>query len=98
VAVPGAVRPGTLVVAAGRIAGQPLVAPVFVALVDGEGYLLGAARGLLLPGTPIFTVDGEALALAGDPALGPLATAVGPALDRLRAAAAEIDTPAEPVP
>jgi hypothetical protein len=92
------VRPGTLVVAAGRISGQPLVAPVFVALVDGESYLLAAARGLLLPGTPIFTAEGEALALAGDPSAGPVASAIGPALERLRRNAVEIETPQGPVP
>ncbi|HSB61620.1 MAG TPA: S1C family serine protease, partial [Vicinamibacteria bacterium] len=82
------IGPGELVVLAARAGGREMLAPVFVVSTDGERYALSAAVGSVLPGTPLFGVGGEVVALTGGPPAFE-AHAIGPMLDRLRGLAAE---------
>lgn len=83
-----AARAGSLAAAVGRWNGENIIAPVFVTGArDGMYYTSGGAAALP-PGTPIFTLDGEVLAVVaagGEPAV---AYPAGEALGRLRADAA----------
>jgi hypothetical protein len=76
--------PGTLAVAVG-LAPMEIVMPVFVAGVRGDRYELSGV-GTLLPGMPIFTLDGTLVAIAGDSP--DTAYAARAAVDRLVARAA----------
>lgn len=76
--------PGELVILAARADGRDMVAPVFVISADGDRYTLSAAPGSAPPGTPVFGVDGKALAVVGAPPSF-TAHAIGPTLDRLQA-------------
>lgn len=75
---------GELVVAAGRSHGRDIVAPVFVASNDGDRYRISAASGIVVPGTPLFNLEGEALAVtSGAPSLSE-AYPIARSLARLR--------------
>lgn len=75
---------GELVVAAGRSHGRDMVAPVFVASSDGDRYTISAASGVVVPGTPLFNLEGEALAVtSGAPSFSD-AYPIGLSLLRLR--------------
>ena len=76
---------GELAVAAARIGDRDFVAPVFIATGGGDRYTLSAASGVVVPGTPVFNLAGELLAVAAGPPEVSLAWAVGPALERLTA-------------
>ncbi|MGH9308797.1 MAG: PDZ domain-containing protein [Vicinamibacterales bacterium] len=83
-----AARAGSLAAAVGRWNGENIVAPVFVTGArDGVYYTSGAAAALP-PGTPIFTLDGEVLAVVGTGGEPAVAYPAGEALGRLRADAA----------
>jgi S1-C subfamily serine protease len=78
-------RAGSLAAAAGRWNGENIVAPVFVTGVrDGVYYTSGGAAAFP-PGTPIFTLDGELLAVAAAGGEPGVAYPAGEALGRLRA-------------
>jgi serine protease Do len=80
-----AARAGSLAAAVGRWNGENIIAPVFVAGVRDGVYYTSGGGAAFPPGTPIFTLDGEMLAIAaarGEPAL---AYPAGEALARLRA-------------
>jgi hypothetical protein len=78
-----AAEPGELAVAAARFDGREFVAPVFVAAATRDRYALSAASGVVLPGTPVFNLAGELLAVAAGSPSTSVAHAVGPALQRL---------------
>ena len=60
--------PGELVVAAAYADGRAFVAPAFIASIAEDRYSITAASGLLTPGTPLYNLAGEALAvIAGRP-------------------------------
>lgn len=56
--------PGEVAVAAARLGAREFVAPVFIASVGADSYTLSAA-GVLAPGTPIYDLSSDALAVAG---------------------------------
>ncbi len=72
---------GEVAIAAAQMGGRELVAPVFVTSHEGTAYTLGSA--LLVPGLPVFDLDGEALAVAGS--AGAPAFEAGAATERLLA-------------
>lgn len=77
-------QPGELAVAAARYDGRELVAPIFVASEGADRYTISAASGIVVPGTPFFNLDGEALGIAaGSPDLT-LAYPIPTAVARLR--------------
>lgn len=80
---------GELAVAAARDDGRDYVAPVFIAAAEPDRYLVTAASGLIFPGTPLFTLDGEPLAVTAGGAPEPLAYPVAASLERLRRLVAE---------
>jgi S1-C subfamily serine protease len=57
--------PGTLVAGVESSAGSVAIAPIFISTVTGDRYRLSASYGGILAGTPLFTVDGELVAIAG---------------------------------
>lgn len=72
---------GELLVGVARRGDSMAAAPVFVSMSGAGEYLLSAMGGTLDPGTPVFTSDREAVAIAaGD---GRRAYAVPTALERL---------------
>jgi S1-C subfamily serine protease len=81
--------PGELVVAAARVDGRDFVAPVFIAAIEPDRYLISAASGVTLPGTPVYTLDGEPLAVAAGRAALPVAYPASASVDRLRRRVAE---------
>jgi S1-C subfamily serine protease len=76
-------EPGELAVAAARFDGLEFVAPVFVAAASGDRYTLSAASGVVVPGTPVFNLAGELLAVAAGSPTASVAHAAGAALPRL---------------
>jgi S1-C subfamily serine protease len=83
-------EPGTLAVAVGRWEGRDVAVPLFITHVEDGQYRVAAANGSVLPGMPVYNVDGELLAVAGGDD-GEGAFAVPDAADRLiaRASAGE---------
>jgi S1-C subfamily serine protease len=79
--------PGGLAVAAARSDGAEVVFPAFISAVGPATYTITAVGGPLPPGTPVYTLDVEALAVMG--ARPTLAFSLPEVLARLRAAAAE---------
>ena len=80
----GQLRAGALAAIAARWQGSDTVLPVFVTEVRGDVYRFSASGASVLPGMPIFTLDGEVVAIASG-ADRP-AYRVRDAIDRLRAA------------
>lgn len=65
---------GALAVAVGHWTAQKIVVPIFVTSVGPEGYSITASDGSILPGTPIYNLDGELAAIATGS--GPAGTAL----------------------
>jgi S1-C subfamily serine protease len=76
--------PGELVVSAARSRGVEVVAPAFIASANGDHYSIAGGSGFLGPGTPLFALNGEAVAVAVGPTQPSVAHAAAPALERLR--------------
>ncbi len=57
---------GTLAVAVGWWEGRDIAVPVFITSVESARYSIGPMNGGVMPGMPVYNVDGELLALAGD--------------------------------
>jgi S1-C subfamily serine protease len=55
---------GLLTVAVSHTSGEPAVTPVFITSGAPSGGRIRTTVAQLLPGTPIFTVDGDAIAIA----------------------------------
>lgn len=72
---------GDVLVAAGRTGGQPASWPVFVALATGREYAVSSMGAPLAPGTPVFSLEREVVAVAGGD--GRLVFGVPFALERL---------------
>jgi serine protease Do len=82
-------EPGTLAVAAGPWEERDIAVPIFVTSIAGDRYTVGGGDGALLPGMPVYSLDGELVAIAAGP--GGVAFPVRGAADRLvaRASAGE---------
>jgi S1-C subfamily serine protease len=55
---------GALAVAVGRADDRDLAVPVFITSVGADRYTIGAVGETLMPGMPLFTLDGELFAIA----------------------------------
>jgi S1-C subfamily serine protease len=76
--------PGELALAAARDEGGDVVAPVFIASRAPGRHAITTASGLLMPGTPIYNLAGEALAVSAGSPTATVAYPVADALERLR--------------
>lgn len=83
----GPLEAGALVIGAARQRGRSVAAPLFITSVDDDRYGLGAGTAVL-PGMPLYTLDGELFAIAAGDGPGGHAFAVAGAATRLTAAAA----------
>jgi S1-C subfamily serine protease len=82
------VEAGSLVVAYARSDGIDTVVPVFVTAVDADRYAIAPTGGPLPPGTPVYTLSGELLAIATGSAERPRAIAARAGATRLLASVA----------
>lgn len=55
--------PGTLAVAAAHVQGRDIAIPVFIIAIDDGRYTIAATDGSLAAGMPIYTLEGELLAI-----------------------------------
>jgi S1-C subfamily serine protease len=76
-------EPGALAAAFARSDGVDTVVPVFITAVTTAEYSLAAMGAALLPGTPIYNLSGELLAIAAGAAEQPRAIAARGGTDRL---------------
>ncbi len=60
----GAPAPGTLAVAVGRWEGGDVVVPVFVTGTHGDRYTISSLDGGIQRGMPVYSLDGELVAIA----------------------------------
>lgn len=85
--------PGTLAVAAGHREGRDVAIPVFITAVDGERYTIGAMGGSIVPGMPLYNLDGELIAIAAPEPNGIRAFPAAAAAQRLIAQATAGERP-----
>ena len=57
--------PGTLVAGIGMSEASDVVVPLFIRSSAGDRYQLTATDGNVAPGLPVYTIDGELVAIAG---------------------------------
>lgn len=87
-AAPGEAVAGAMVVAAGRLGDRSLAIPAFVTESGDETYGLGPV-GPVLPGMPVYTLDGGLLAIAVPQPDGVRGVPIAPAFNRLMKRATE---------
>lgn len=80
---------GALVAAVARSGSRRMVVPLFVTSVDGARYSIGGEDASILPGTPIYNLAGELVAIAGGPGRPRFAISARDAAERLAARARE---------
>jgi S1-C subfamily serine protease len=76
-------EPGALVAAYFRSIGRETIVPVFITSATRDEYAIVSTGPPLLPGTPIYTLAGELLAIAAGSAERPLALPAREAAERL---------------
>jgi serine protease Do len=79
----GVPEAGALAAAYFRSGAERSLVPVFITSVDDGSYALASSGGPLKPGTPIYNLSGELLAMVTGEGDRPTAIAAQPAVDRL---------------
>jgi S1-C subfamily serine protease len=79
---------GTLVAAVASSAGRDFATPVFLSSAGTDAYAIAAMESSVLPGTPLYDLDGALLAVVGDTGPARMAFPAADAVARLTALAA----------